>query len=112
MYRKPHRPIVFCASDRLWRPRGNPEHVRRLALSEGVLLGAVGGFFGVLLARPILIAFGKSMASFGFLSNVGFSAPTAIATVVVAALIGGAAAAFPAVQAARLSIVEALRRQE
>jgi putative ABC transport system permease protein len=89
-----------------------PAHVRRLALSEGVLLGAVGGFVGVILARPILIGFGRSMASFGFLSNVGFSAPTAIATVVVAAVIGGAAAAFPAVQAARISIVEALRRQE
>ncbi len=89
-----------------------PKHVRNLALSEGALLGAVGGLLGTILARPMLIGFGKAMAQFGFLSNVGFKAPTAIATVVVAALLGVAASAFPAVQAARLAIVDALRRQE
>ncbi len=89
-----------------------PKHVRNLALSEGALLGAVGGLIGTILARPILIGFGNAMAQFGFLSNVGFKAPTAIATVVVAAVLGAAASAFPAVQAARLAIVDALRRQE
>ena len=89
-----------------------PQHVRRIAISEGVLLGAVGGLIGVIFARPILIGFGRAMAQFGFLSNVGFKPLTGVMTVVVAALIGGAAASFPAVQAARLSIVEALRRQE
>lgn len=89
-----------------------PEHVRRLALSEGVLLGAVGGLAGVILARPILTGFGKAMAQFGFLTGIGFKPLTGAITVVVAAVIGGAAASFPAVQAARLSIVEALRRQE
>jgi ABC-type lipoprotein release transport system permease subunit len=52
------------------------------------------------------------MAQFGFLSNVGFKLPTAVATVVVAAAIGALASTFPAVQAARLAIVDALRRQE
>jgi putative ABC transport system permease protein len=89
-----------------------PKHVRTLALSEGALLGAVGGLLGVFLARPILTGFGRAMAQFGFLSNVGFNAGTAIATVLVAGIIGAAASAFPAVQAARLPIVDALRRQE
>jgi len=89
-----------------------PWHVRFLAISEGTLLGGVGGLLGVLAARPILIGFGKTMASMGFLANLGFKLPTAIATVLAAAAIGAAASAGPAIQAARLNIVEALRRQE
>jgi putative ABC transport system permease protein len=89
-----------------------PKHVRLLGLSEGALLGALGGLIGVILARPILTGFGKAMAQFGFLSNVGFKASTAVATVLVAGIIGAAASAFPSVQAARLPIVDALRRQE
>jgi putative ABC transport system permease protein len=89
-----------------------PKHVRLLGLSEGALLGALGGLIGVILARPILTGFGRAMAQFGFLSNVGFKASTAIATVIVAGIIGAAASAFPSVQAARLPIVDALRRQE
>jgi putative ABC transport system permease protein len=89
-----------------------PSHVRTLALSEGALLGLTGGIIGTLLARPILIGFGQAMAQFGFLSNVGFKAPTAIATILVSAALGAAASAFPAAQAARLAIVDALRRQE
>jgi putative ABC transport system permease protein len=89
-----------------------PRHVRTLALSEGAVLGGVGGLVGVIVARPILAAFGRAMAQFGFLSNVGFKLSTGIATVVVAAVIGAAASAFPAVQAGRLAIVDALRRQE
>lgn len=89
-----------------------PRHVRALAVGEGALLGAVGGLTGVILARPVLTGFGRAMAQFGFLSNVGFKATTGAATMLVAAVIGAAASALPAVQAARLSIVEALRRQE
>lgn len=89
-----------------------PGHVRALAFSEGAMLGAAGGIIGVIVARPVLIGFGKVMSQFGFLSGIGFKAPTAIATVAVAALLGAVASAFPAVQAARLAIVDALRRQE
>jgi putative ABC transport system permease protein len=89
-----------------------PRHVRNLALGEGALLGGIGGLVGVVVARPILSGFGRAMAQFGFLSNVSFKLSTGIATVVVAAAIGAAASAFPAVQAARLAIVDALRRQE
>jgi putative ABC transport system permease protein len=89
-----------------------PQHVRVLAFSEGAMLGALGGLLGCLLARPVLHAVGRFAASIGFLSNVSYTLPTAAATVVMAAVIGAAASALPAVQAARMEIVNALRRQE
>ena len=89
-----------------------PQHVRALALSEGAMLGLVGGLFGTVLAWPILFGFGKAMSQFGFLTNIHFKASTAVATVLASAAIGAAAAVMPAVQAARLSIVDALRRTE
>ena len=61
---------------------------------------------------PLLRGFGAVMSQMGFLSNVSYKPITGVLTVLAAAVIGGAAAALPAVQAARLSIVEALRRQE
>jgi ABC-type antimicrobial peptide transport system permease subunit len=60
----------------------------------------------------VLHAVGRFAASIGFLSNVSYTVPTAIATVAVATILGAAAAALPAVQAARMEIVNALRRQE
>jgi putative ABC transport system permease protein len=89
-----------------------PRHVRALAFGEGAMLGALGGVLGCLLARPVLHAVGKFAASIGFLSNVSYTLPTAALTVAIAALIGAAASALPAVQAARMEIVNALRRQE
>jgi ABC-type lipoprotein release transport system permease subunit len=52
------------------------------------------------------------MSQFGFLSNLSFSLVTAVATIVAAGVIGALASALPGVQAARMGIVEALRRQE
>jgi putative ABC transport system permease protein len=89
-----------------------PSHVRNLAMGEGAALGAAGGLIGVMVARPIISGFGRLMAQFGFLSNISFKPSTGLATVVAAAVIGAAASSFPAVQAARLAIVDALRRQE
>jgi putative ABC transport system permease protein len=89
-----------------------PRDVRLLAISEGALLGVVGGILGVLAAWPLLFLFGKAMSSMGFLSNLGFKLPTAVVTALVAGLIGALASAAPAVQAGRMKIVDALRRQE
>ena len=89
-----------------------PKHIRLLAISEGAMLGFTGGVLGILLARPVLQGFGKALANMGFLSNLGFKLPTAIATVAAATLIGAAASAFPAIQASRMGVVDALRRQE
>ncbi len=89
-----------------------PRHVRRLALGEGALLGLTGGILGCFVARPVLRGVGKLAASIGFLSNVTYTMPTAVGTVLVAAALGALASALPAVQAARMQIVDALRRQE
>ena len=89
-----------------------PWHVQVLAISEGALLGLVGGLIGILLAKPVLTGFGKAMSSMGFLANMGFKLDTAVVTVVAAGAIGALAAAFPALQAARMDVVTALRRQE
>jgi putative ABC transport system permease protein len=86
-----------------------PSHVRVLALAEGALLGAVGGTIGALLAGPVVV---------GFVRGTGLPLPlalkpfAALATVIVAAAIGALAGALPARQAARMEIVDALRRQE
>jgi len=89
-----------------------PKDVRALAFREGAMLGALGGIVGCLLAQPVLRGVGRAAASIGFLSNVSYTLPTAALTVAIAALIGAAASALPAVQAARMEIVNALRRQE
>src|SRR5206468_6550116 len=44
-----------------------PRHVRAISILEGALLGLVGGAIGLLLATPMLIAFGKFMSGLGFL---------------------------------------------
>ena len=89
-----------------------PKDVWALAFREGAMLGALGGIVGCLFAHPVLRGAGRLAASIGFLSNVSYTLPTAALTVAIAALIGAAASALPAVQAARMEIVNALRRQE
>ena len=89
-----------------------PGHVRWLAYREGAMLGALGGLIGCVLAQPIIHGVGRFAAGVGFLSNVSYTPSTAAMTVGVATVLGAAAAALPAVQAARMEIVNALRRQE
>jgi putative ABC transport system permease protein len=89
-----------------------PAHVLRLSSVEGALLGGVGGAVGAVVATPLLFGAGKAMAEIGFLSGLAVKLPVAIATVLVAAAIGALAGALPGVRAARMAIVDALRRQE
>ena len=89
-----------------------PRHVRAISMFEGALLGLVGGAIGLLLATPMLIAFGKFMSGLGFLTGIGFKAGTAALTLGSAGIIGVLASALPAWSAGRLQVVEALRRQE
>jgi len=89
-----------------------PRHVGAISLAEGALLGLTGGALGVLFAGPVLIGFGKALSSLGFLTGISFKPGTAALTVVCAAVIGALASAFPAWQAGRMQVVNALRRQE
>jgi ABC-type antimicrobial peptide transport system permease subunit len=86
--------------------------VRAIALAEGALLGIIGGLLGIILAKPMLTGFGKALSGLGFLTGVGFKMPTAALTLFCAAAIGAIASAVPAWTAGRMSIVDALRRQE
>jgi putative ABC transport system permease protein len=89
-----------------------PVHVRGIAVAEGALLGIVGATLGVLLAQPMLIFIGKILSGFGFLTGVGFRPSTVAVTLLCATVIGAIASAVPAWRAARMPIVDALRRQE
>ncbi len=89
-----------------------PKHVRAISIAEGVLLGIAGGALGVGLSQPILTGFGKFLSSLGFLTGISFKPGTAAVTLVCAAAIGALASAFPAWQAGRMAVVNALRRQE
>ena len=89
-----------------------PTHVRAMSMLEGALLGLVGGAIGLLLATPMLIAFGKFMSGLGFLTGIGFKPGMAALTLGSAGIIGVIASALPAWGAGRLQVVEALRRQE
>ena len=66
----------------------------------------------MLIARPVLIGFGKALSSLGFLTGIGFKPGTATLTLGCAAIIGALASAIPAWQASRMQVVNALRRQE
>ncbi len=89
-----------------------PRHVQLLAVSEGALLGLVGGALGVLLAKPVLTGFGKALAQMGFLAGMGFKLDTALLTLASATAIGALASLWPALSASRMDVVTALRRQE
>jgi ABC-type antimicrobial peptide transport system permease subunit len=71
---------------------------------EAVLIGLVGGFFGIVMG--ILWAVTTSMLlGWPILMSVGVMA----ISVVISAAIGVAAGLWPAIQASRLSPIEALR---
>ena len=89
-----------------------PRHVGAISVAEGALLGLTGGALGVLVARPVLIGFGKALSSLGFLTGISFKPGTAALTLGCAAVIGALASAIPAWQAGRMQVVNALRRQE
>jgi putative ABC transport system permease protein len=89
-----------------------PRHVQQLAWIEGAALGLIGGLLGVALANPILNGFGKALNEFGFLAGVGFKPSTGAMALILATAIGFLASAVPAWSAARMEVVNALRRQE
>jgi len=89
-----------------------PRHVRAISITEGGLLGILGGLLGVAFAQPILTGFGRLLSSLGFLTGISFKPGTAALTLLCAAAIGALASAIPAWQASRMEVVNALRRQE
>lgn len=86
-----------------------PRQVQLLAWAEGAMLGFVGGALGLLVSRPLLGAVGRQLFFLG-----GLRASAAITALALGAAtgIGALASAVPALRAARLDVVAALRRQE
>jgi putative ABC transport system permease protein len=90
-----------------------PKHVARFILVEGVVVGVLGGLLGVLLGYPVVNnGMGRIIEE-----NMGnmfpqFKVQPGIAAFAfgLATLLGLLAAIFPARRAARLQVVEALRR--
>lgn len=89
-----------------------PRHVQQLAIAEGAMLGLVGGLFGVLLAPGVLTFFRTAMGKLGFSFPLFLHTPTAVAAVAAALILGGLASLWPAWQAGRMDVVQALRRQD
>src|SRR5438128_2217494 len=89
-----------------------PRHVQQLAWIEGAALGLAGGLAGVAAANPMLNVFGRAMNEFGFLVGIRFKPLTGTMALVLSVAIGFLASAIPAWSAARMEVVNALRRQE
>ncbi len=91
--------------------------VMKLFLLEGLLLGTVGGVFGV-IAGMIVVSLVSSVgitmppppgASISWLSTPQFIPSLAVSTFVLSVIVGGFSALFPAYKASRLQITTALR---
>jgi putative ABC transport system permease protein len=91
----------------------SPGHVIGFVLGEAFVVGLLGGGLGVLLAYPIVE---RGMGRW-IEENMGTFFPwfrvtpqTAFVAILLAVILAGAAAAIPAYRAARISVVDALRR--
>jgi putative ABC transport system permease protein len=89
-----------------------PRHVAAFILGEAATIGLLGGGLGVLFGTFVVNAFGQwleeNMA--GFFPSFKVAPSTAIAAFVLAILLGVIASAVPAWRAARLSVIDSLRR--
>lgn len=83
--------------------------VTALVFGESILVTALGGAIGLALATLFAKALSATLKQFFPVIGVPLSAYIAGAVLIVA--LGGLAAALPCAQAARLKIVDALRRQ-
>ncbi|EMI53275.1 ABC transporter permease [Rhodopirellula sallentina] len=87
-----------------------PVRTMRLVLAESTLLCIVGGFSGTLFALALLwgggFAIGAEGATIAFRPSIGL----AVSGISISALVGVVAGVAPAVQAATVPIVDALRQ--
>ena len=88
-----------------------PNHIVRLVIGEGFVIGLTGSVMGVLLAPPVIKQFSDVIAKSASFLPVLSVDWTAVWMSVSVALAGGMlAAALPAYRAGKMKIVDALRK--
>lgn len=83
--------------------------VMRMILAESLMIAAIGGGVGLLLAKAITVGAGAALAR--FLPSFDFSGAYLIAGIIIAILLGLVTGAIPAWNAMRLKVVDALGRR-
>jgi putative ABC transport system permease protein len=90
-------------------------HVRTFVIGEALTVGVLSGALGLLLSYPIVeLGMGRFLEeNFGsWFPYFRLSASTAVVAVVLSVAIGALSSIIPARQAARLPVIDALRRVE
>lgn len=90
-----------------------PKHIAGFVFGEAMFIGTLGGLFGVALAYPLVE---RGVGRFieenmgGFFPYFRIEPGTVVAALVLSLLLGLLAAGLPAYRAARLNVVDSLRR--
>jgi putative ABC transport system permease protein len=89
-----------------------PRHVAMFILGEAATIGIMGGVFGVLLGSGVVKGFGKFLEENvpGFFPSFEVAPVTTTAAFGLAIVLGVVASILPALGAARLSVIDSLRR--
>ena len=90
-----------------------PRHIAVMVMGEAMTIGCLGGLLGLLFGYPMIEqGLGRFLEENmgGFFPYFRIAGSTAIAAVALAMSLGVVAAVIPALRAARLEIVDALRR--
>lgn len=90
-----------------------PKHIAGFVFGEAMFIGTLGGLFGILLAYPLVE---QGVGRFieenmgGFFPYFRIEASTIVTAIALSLLLGVLAAGLPAYRAAKLNVVDSLRR--
>ena len=90
-----------------------PPHIAQFVVGESMFIGLLGGLLGLLIAYPLVeLLFGRWLeeTAGSFFPYFRIANGTMIAALVLSMALGAVAAAIPAYRAARLDVVDSLRR--
>jgi putative ABC transport system permease protein len=90
-----------------------PKHIAGFVFGEAMVIGTLGGLFGIALAYPLVE---RGVGRFieenmgGFFPYFRIEPSTVVAAIVLSLVLGALAAGLPAYRAAKLNVVDSLRR--
>lgn len=84
--------------------------MKRMVRVEALLVGVCGGLLGVVLGTVLGVALQRALADQGF-QVLSIPVGTLVLALVVSALAGMLAAVLPAIRAARMDVLEAVRTE-